>query len=132
LVSRQSSSCADGATSLKGETKERQMNMKQLILAGCAVLALSVGTAQAGPCDTVGKPAMRDAGSGPTPGNTGQPATTGSADARQQPPTNTMNRATGGGPASSEDAQKQMQGRPTAAQQAQGAKPSGQMADQGC
>ena len=108
------------------------MNTKQLILAGCAVLALSVGTAQAGPCDTVGKSAqMRDAGSGPTPGNTGQTTTTGSADASQQPPTSTMNRATGGGPASSEDAQKQMQGQPTAAQQAQGTKPSEQTADKG-
>jgi hypothetical protein len=106
------------------------MNIKQLILAGCAVLALSVGTAQAGPCDTVGKSA-KDAGAGPTPGNTGQTTTTGSA-ASQQPPTSTMNRATGGGATSSEDAQKQMQGQPTAAQQAQGAKPSGQMADQGC
>jgi hypothetical protein len=109
------------------------MNTKQSILAGCAVLALSVGTAQAGPCDTVGKSAQtRDAGSGPTPGNTGQTTTTGSADARLQPPTSTMNRATGGGPASSEDAQKQMQGQPTAAQQAEGAKPSAKMADQGC
>jgi hypothetical protein len=109
------------------------MNTKQLILAGCAVLALSVGTAQAGPCDTVGKSTqMRDAGSGPTTGNTGQTTTTGSADASQQPPTSTMNRATGGGPASSEDAQKQVQGQPTAAQQAEGAKPSAKMADQGC
>jgi hypothetical protein len=76
------------------------MNIKQLILAGCAVLALSVGTAQAGPCDTVGKFA-KDAGAGPTPGNTGQTTTTGSA-ASQQPPTSTMNRATGGGATSSE------------------------------
>ena len=108
------------------------MNTKQLILASCAVLALSVGAAQAGPCNTAGKSAQRDAGAGPTPGNTGQTTTTGSATAGQQPPTTTMNRATGGGAASSEDAQKQMQGQPTAAQQAQGAKASGQAADQGC
>ena len=109
------------------------MNTKHLILAGCAVLALSAGTAQAGPCDTVGRSAqMRDAGSGPTPGATGQTTTTGSAAAGQQPPTSTMSHATGGGAASSEDAQKQMQGQPTAAQQAQGAKASGQTADQGC
>jgi hypothetical protein len=102
------------------------MNTKPLILAGFAIMVLSAGTAQAGPCDTVGKSAqIRDAGSGPTPGNAGQTTTTGSADAGQQPPTSTMNRATGGGPASSEDAQKQMQGQPTAAQQAQGAKSSG-------
>jgi hypothetical protein len=107
------------------------MNSKQIILAGCAVLALGVGTAQAGPCsNTVGKSAQ-DAGAGPTPGNTGQTTTTGSA-ATGQPPTSTMNRATGGGAASSEDAQKQMQAQPTAAQQAQGAKTSGQTADQGC
>ena len=103
------------------------MITRQLILAGCAVMVLSVGTAHAGPCNTGGK----DAGSGPTPGATGQTTTTGSA-ASQQPPTSTMNRATGGGPASSEDAQKQMQGQPTAAQQAEGAKPSAKMADQGC
>jgi hypothetical protein len=31
------------------------MKAKQLILAGCATLALSKGAAQAGPCDTDGK-----------------------------------------------------------------------------
>jgi len=108
------------------------MNTKQLILASCAVLALGVGAAQAGPCNTTGKPAQHDAGAGPTPGNTGQTTTTGSATSSQQPPTSTMSRATAGGAASSEDAQKQMQGQPTAAQQAQGATGSGQMADQGC
>jgi hypothetical protein len=108
------------------------MNTKQIILASCAVLALSVSTALAGPCNTVGKSAQQDAGAGPTAGNTGQTTTTGSATANQQPPTSTMSRATGGGAASSEDAQKQMQGQPTAAQQAQGAKASGQAADQGC
>jgi hypothetical protein len=117
----------------RANTKETHMNTKQIILAGCAVLALSVGTAQAGPCsNTVGKSAQQDAGAGPTPGNTGQTTTTGSAATSQQSPTSTMNRATGGGAASSEDAQKQMQGQPTAAQQAQGSKPSGQTADQGC
>jgi hypothetical protein len=33
---------------------------------------------------------------------------------------------------SAEDAQRQQQGQPTAAQEAQGAKPSEKMADQGC
>jgi hypothetical protein len=113
--------------------RRQQMNTKQLIFASCAVLALSVGAAQAGPCNTTGKPAQHDAGAGPTPGNTGQTTTTtGSATGGQQPPTSTMSHATGGGAASSEDAQKQMQGQPTAAQQAQGAKASGQTADQGC
>jgi hypothetical protein len=54
------------------------MNAKQIILAGCAIIALGMGTAQAGPCDAAGKSASsQDAGSGPTPGNTGQ--TTGTA-----------------------------------------------------
>jgi hypothetical protein len=43
-----------------------------------------------------------------------------------------MNRATGDVAASSQDAQKQMHGQPTAAQQGQGAQPSTKMADQGC
>jgi hypothetical protein len=104
------------------------MITKQLILTGCAVLVLSVGTAHAGPCNTGGK----DAGSGPTPGYTGQTIGTGSADTHEHPPTETMNRVTGDKAASSQDAQRQMQGEPTAAQQAQGAKPSAKMADQGC
>jgi hypothetical protein len=107
------------------------MYAKQFILAGCAVMALSFGTAQAGPCDmTTGKSASsHDAGSGPTPGNTGQ--TTGTAtgtSTNQHAANSTMNRAAGDVAASSQDAQKQMQGQPTAAQQAQGAKST----DQGC
>ena len=106
------------------------MNAKLLILAGCAIVALSTVTAQAGPCDMTGKSASsHDAGSGPTPGNTGQ--TTGTAPAtstNQHAANSTMNRAAGDVPASSQDAQKQMQGQPTAAQQAQGAKST----DQGC
>jgi len=106
------------------------MNAKQIILAGCAVMALSAGTAQAGPCDMTGKSAStHDAGSGPTPGNTGQ--TTGTApgaSTNQHAATSTMNRASGDVAASSQDAQKQMQGQPTAAQQADGAKST----DRGC
>jgi|SRR5438128_1915318 hypothetical protein len=110
----------------------RVFAMKQLFLAGCAVMLLSVGSAQAGPCNTAGK----DAGSGPTPGYTGQ--TTGSTapsnqtDVKEHPPTATMNRATGATAASDQDAQRQMQGKPTAAQEAMGAKPSTNSADQGC
>ncbi len=33
------------------------MNTKQFLLAGCAILILSAATAQAGPCNTVGKAA---------------------------------------------------------------------------
>jgi hypothetical protein len=105
------------------------MNTKQLGLVSCAIIALSVGTANAGPCNTGG----RDAGSGPTPGYTGQSTiTTGSAADREHPPTDTMNQVAGNKAMSSQDAQRQMQGQPTAAQQAQGATPSAKMADQGC
>ena len=103
------------------------MIAKQVILAGIAAMVLGVGAAQAGPCST-----GKDAGSGPTPGATGQ--TTGSASAKtdQHPPTETMNRVAGDKAMSSQDAQRQQQGQPTAAQQAQGAKPSTQTADKGC
>src|SRR5712671_4809224 len=108
------------------------MNTKRFILAGCATVILSVSTAMAGPCDTSGRAAnLRDAGSGPA--STGSGQTTGMAtEPSQHPPTSTMNRATGDVATSSQDTQKQMQGQPTAAQQAQGAKPSAKMADQGC
>lgn len=103
------------------------MNMKRLILAGCSVFVLGAGTAWAGPCD-MGRTA-KDAGSGPASQSTSQ--TTGMAtDAKQHPPTGTMNRASGDVAASSEDAQRQMQGQPTAAQQAEGAKPGSPMNSQ--
>jgi hypothetical protein len=101
--------------------------IKKIILAGCTVMVLSIGAASAGPCNTGGK----DAGSGPTPGATGQSITTGS-DTKEHPPTDTMNRMAGDKAMSSQDAQRQQQGQPTAAQEAQGAKPSAKMADQGC
>jgi hypothetical protein len=105
------------------------MNTRQIVLAGCAIVILNIGSAQAGPCNTGGK----DAGSGPTPGaTTGQSITTGSADTKAHPPTETMNSVAGDKAMSSQDAQRQQQGQPTAAQQAQGAKPSEKMADQGC
>jgi hypothetical protein len=109
--------------------EEWQMNAKHLILAG-AVMALSIGAAQAGPCDMTGKSATHDAGAGPTPGNTGQ-ATTGTgtgASTNQHAANSAMNRAAGDVATSSQDAQKQMQGQPTAAQQADGAKST----DRGC
>jgi hypothetical protein len=99
--------------------------MKQLVLIGCAAIFFSVGSAQAGPCNG------KDAGSGPTPGSTGQTTGTGSADTRAHPPTDTMNRVAGQKATSSQDTQSQQQGQPTAAEQAQGAKPT-QTADQGC
>jgi hypothetical protein len=104
------------------------MTTKQLVIAACAVVALSAGNAYAGPCNTGGK----DAGSGPTPGATGQSITTGSATTKEHPPTETMNRMAGDKAMSSQDAQRQQQAQPTAAQEAEGAKPSAKMADQGC
>jgi len=77
----------------------------------------------AGPCDSSGRAAnAKDAGSGPAAVGSGQ-TTTGLATNPEQPPTTTMNRASGDVAASSQDAQRQMQGQPTAAQEAQGAKP---------
>ena len=104
------------------------MIARQLVVAACAVMVLNVGSAYAGPCTTGGK----DAGSGPTPGTTGQSITTGSAETKEHPPTETMNRLAGDKATSSQDAQRQQQGQPTAAQEAEGAKPSAKMADQGC
>jgi hypothetical protein len=112
------------------ETKERQMNPKRIILAGCAATVLGIGTALAGPCNTTGQ---ADAGAGPTVGSTGQTTGVARPDANQHPPTSTMNQASGTTATSSQDAQRQMQGQPTAAQQAQGAtSTSEKMADQGC
>jgi hypothetical protein len=102
------------------------MITKHVILTGFVAIVLGVGSAHAGPCNG------KDAGSGPTPGYTGQ--TTGSTAAKPDlhPPTETMNAVAGQKATSSQDAQRQQQGQPTAAQQAQGVKPSAQTADQGC
>jgi hypothetical protein len=87
-------------------------------------MVLSISAASAGPCNTDDK----DAGSGPTPGAIGQTMTTGSASTKEHPPTETMHNVAGDKATSSQDAQRQQQGQPTAAQQAQGAK----KADRGC
>lgn len=98
------------------------MNAKRIILAGCSIVVLSVGTAMAGPCDNGGRAAnLKDAGSGPASTSSSQ-TTTGMATDKEHPPTSAMNRAAGDVAASSQDAQRQMQGQPTAAQEAQGAK----------
>lgn len=97
------------------------MRNAYLIVVGCLAMSLGAGIANAGPCNTA---AAKDAGSGPTVGHTGQAPndTTGSATTTQHPPTSTMNRATAGGATSPQDVQKQTQGQPTAAEQAEGAK----------
>jgi hypothetical protein len=114
--------------------KEEQMNPKRLILAGCSVVILSVGTAMAGPCDDRAAN-LKDAGSGPASVGSSQTTTGMATDAKEHPPTNRMNQASDDVAASSQDTQRQMQGQPTAAQQAQGAKPDEQKAaekDKGC
>jgi hypothetical protein len=108
---------------------------RQTILLGCAVLVLGIGTATAGPCDTSGGTSAKmqqDAGAGPTPGNSGQATATGHPSSGQHPPTGAVSGATSGGAASSQDAQRQMQREPTAAQQAQGGQTTGKAADKGC
>ena len=103
---------------------------KRIILAGCSIVVLAVGTALAGPCDTTGSTSnLKDAGSGPASQSTSQTAGVAS-NGKEHPPTSTMNRASGEVAASSQDAQRQMQGQPTAAQQAQGAKPGAEMGTQ--
>src|SRR5215475_11895702 len=96
------------------------MMNRKLVFAPLLIAIMTVSAASAGPCNVRGK----DAGSGPTPGYTGQ-TTTGMAtkDSTTHPPTQTMNRATADKAASAQDAQKQQQGQPTAAQEAMGAKP---------
>jgi hypothetical protein len=76
---------------------------RQELLAACAALILSAGIVNAGPCNTTGK----DAGSGPTPGYTGQTITSGEADVRSHPPTDTMNKMAGDKATSCQDTQMQ-------------------------
>jgi hypothetical protein len=92
------------------------------------ILALSIGGAHAGPCNT----ADQDAGSGKVPGYTGQTTGTAPAETRQHPPTASMNSAAGNTATSSQDAQRQMQGEPTVAQQAESGKATGPDRDKGC
>jgi len=89
------------------------MMIHKLALSG-AVLILGLGTASAGPCNT----ASRDAGSGNVPGYTGQTVGKASAD-KEHPPTAEMNKTAGNTATSSQDTQRQMQGQPTAAQEAE-------------
>jgi hypothetical protein len=98
---------------------------RKILLVSGAVFALTASASYAGPCNT----GQRDAGSGNVPGFTGQ--TTGSAASGQQhPPTAAMNKAAENTASSSQDTQRQMQGKPTAAQQAENGKKTS--ADQGC
>lgn len=112
--------------------KERQMKRNRQIIIVCAVLLGLSSVAQAGPCSTSKSTELRDAGSGPTPGKTGTTVGT-SSNSNQHPPTSAMNQQAGVSPASPQDAQKQMQGQPTAARQAEGAKVApGKMGENDC
>ncbi|MGY4286692.1 FtsZ-interacting cell division protein ZipA [Bradyrhizobium sp. LM2.7] len=88
------------------------MTTNRLMILG-AVLTFSTTSVYAGPCNT----ASRDAGSGNVPGYTEH--TTGSTptDSKQHPPTSSMSKASEHTATSSEDAQRQMQSQPTAAEQ---------------
>ena len=95
------------------------MNANRLMILG-AVLACGANSAIAGPCDT----ASRDAGSGNVPGYTEQTTGSTAASSKEHPPTAAMNKAAEGAATSSEDAQRQMQGQPTAAEQSRETKPA--------
>jgi hypothetical protein len=103
-----------------------EKSMRTKLLLACTATVLSAGLANAGPCNT------KDAGSGPTPGYTGQTTGVDTTKTPAHPPTDTMNKVAGDKAMSSQDTQAQQHGQPTAAQQAQGAQPSEKMADQGC
>jgi len=85
-----------------------------------AVLAFSASSAYAGPCNM----ASRDAGSGNVPGYTGQTTGSTAADSTQHPPTSAMNKASENVATSSQDAQRQMQNEPTAAEQSKKSEPA--------
>jgi hypothetical protein len=103
-----------------------------------ATLVACVGSAYAGPCTTgATQPSAKtsDAGSGPTPGAASnapmpkaqQPMASGndvSGGNPKQSGTKLMNDTLNGKAASSQDVQKQIQGQPTAAEQAAGQQPN--------
>jgi len=95
------------------------MIANRLMILGAA-LAFSTHSVYAGPCNT----ASRDAGSGNVPGYTGQTTGSTAADSTQHPPTSSMNKASEHTATSSEDAQRQMQNRPTAAEQSKKIEPA--------
>jgi len=97
------------------------MKTTAFILASATVLTLGLGSATAGPCtaeiDSLDRAlAAKDAGSGPTPGASAgsRPAT---STAGQHPPTAAMSQESQGKATSAEDARRQSQGQPTAAQE---------------
>src|SRR5258708_1130982 len=100
------------------------MLAKSVILA--ILPAVSPAVAFAGPCSTTG----RDAGSGPvTTGKANETTGVASTNAKEHPPTSAMNKASENTTTSSQDAQRQMQGQPTAAGEA---KSAAKRDDKGC
>ncbi|MEK9284718.1 MULTISPECIES: hypothetical protein [unclassified Bradyrhizobium] len=95
------------------------MITNRLVILG-AVLAFSATSVYAGPCNT----ASRDAGSGKVPGYTGQTTGSTATDSKEHPPTSSMSKASEHTATSSEDAQRQMQSQPTAAEQSTAAQPA--------
>ena len=102
------------------------MKVWNILFASCTAIILSAAVAMAGPCNTAGK----DAGSGPTSGHMAQTTGAAAPSPDEHPPTSTMNKVAGDVATSSQDAQRQMQGKPRAAQEAQGDK--SRAADNGC
>ena len=103
------------------------MITRQLALAACAVMVLSVAAlmpAPATPAVRMLAPARRPAPPVSRSPPVGRYQRT-PADEDDEPGGRRQGHVT-------QDAQRQQQGQPTAAQQAQGAKPSAKMADQGC
>jgi hypothetical protein len=94
------------------------MMRRKLVLAPLLTLLLTASAANAGPCNVPEK----DAGAGPTPGYSGQTTGAAGSTGQQHPPTQSMNSAVKDQAASSQDAQRQQQGQPTAADQAMGNK----------
>ena len=97
------------------------MTIAAAVLGGTLSLLHCAGPAQAGECtgeiaNLTKQVTATDAGSGPTAGS--PPASPGSADASQHPPTGRMTDATQGRAASPQDVRQQTQGAPTAADQA--------------
>jgi hypothetical protein len=95
------------------------MIANRLMIFGAA-LAFGASSVYAGPCNM----ASRDAGSGNVPGYTGQTTGSTATDSKQHPPTSSMNKSSENIATSSQDAQRQMQNEPTAAEQSQKIQPA--------
>ncbi|WGD54139.1 hypothetical protein QA641_09715 [Bradyrhizobium sp. CB1650] len=96
------------------------MNANRLMILGAVLAVSATSVYAAGPCNM----ASRDAGSGNVPGYTGQTTGSTATDSSQHPPTSAMNKASENIATSSQDAQRQMQSEPTAAEQSKKMEPA--------